>query len=859
MSGFFRWLLVGLLCGCGLSAAAQTAPARQLPTHVVRSISPTDTSFADLEFLVREIRDARVVMLGEPTHGEGNVTEAKIRLIHFLKDRMGFTTVAFESGFYELDRVQRALEAGAPVAETVRAGVYPVWTATQEFQFLLPLLGKSGLRVAGFDSQLGGMEDVGLEELEEFLKPEKGADAIAYDYLDECLSMMSEQNIFPPSHQIVLFNQQLGKARRLLEKVQVGSSASRRERAAFWLQNLRSVQALAHDYATNDPSAKDSTEWTATTSNPRDAQMADNLLWYLRRYPREKVLCWGALPHLANKAEALQNAEIREYRPMGRAVKAALGDDAVYVLGTLAGGGTYGFGCCGKPRSVPAPAPGSLEAALLAQGHEYSFLSLKHDARDLVLTTSAFQYGPLTGRWSEVVDGFLFLKSVNPPHAAVGVALAATPDEGPAPAEKWQRARLNPKVQPGAKGGVNFVLDGVVVDRKTGAPVPFATVAVPGRSAGTICDALGRFRLDARRGEAVQVSSLGYEPATLTAQPTAALTVRIQPASFALADVRVSAQTQDPRRIMKKVIKAADANYEQQDYVTHVYTRRRLTSFDTLHHEVEYVSQIFEPAGHRAWGGGFLMLGPTQSHAVQEKHVVVPSVKPLTLWDYSDGGHGFYTEGSDPVRISPLFRLSTLGKFALRLDTIEQHGGETVYVIQFAAKRASKRTTGFGLIGGYSGKVYIREQDYAVVRYEALWRQDTLRMNAAARKYLGKHNLTAAIFSRIFTDHRKAHVVTYRKGADGRYHLAASVAQSVTAGRVLRSGKPFHDQKYCEEQFSQLPADKQTPQPDKEKQLLLREGELRQLAQVPYRPEFWKTYQRPAPAGPGPVLEAAKP
>ncbi|MDQ2795292.1 MAG: hypothetical protein M3Y12_14970 [Bacteroidota bacterium] len=34
------------------------------------------------------------------------------------------------------------------------------------------------------------------------------------------------------------------------------------------------------------------------------------------------------------------NAELRKYRPMGRAMKAAPESDQVYILGTLSGGGT---------------------------------------------------------------------------------------------------------------------------------------------------------------------------------------------------------------------------------------------------------------------------------------------------------------------------------------------------------------------------------------------------------------------------------------------------------------------------------------------------------------------------------------
>lgn len=852
-----RLLAIGIL-------VAVLAPAVQaqstVPARPIRSVSPTDTSFADLEFLRREIGQAQVVMLGEPTHGEGNVTEAKIRLICFLQQQLGFTTVAFESGFYELDKAQRQISAGVPAREAIESSVFNVWTGTQEFQALLPLLGRGRLRVAGFDYQLSGAyQDSQVEELEALLKSEKGGNELAYDYLDECLSTMGEDFLFPPTHQIIIFDLQLAKARKLLEKVAAGPDAHRRERAAFWLQNLRSLQALAHDYTTNDPGVRDSTEWTATTSNPRDAQMADNLLWYVRQHPREKIICWGALGHLANKVQVL-GPEVKDFRSMGRAVKAKLGPDAVYVLGTLAGSGSYGFGSWGKPVAVPAPAAGTLEAQLLAKGDEYSFVSLKHDAPGQILTTYAFEYKPLTGRWSEVVDGFLFLKSVNPPHAAAAGPAApaeATPGlTGSAP--NPVRPGLNPARRPAGPLGSTVVLSGTVLDRKTGAPVPFATVAVPSRSAGTISDAQGRFRLPSRQGETVQVSSIGYEPVTLTARSAAPLAVQLLPAAFALADVRVSAQSQDPRRIMKKVIGAAATNYERQDYTAQVYTRRRITNFDTLRYEVEYVSDVLDPAGFKEWGGGFLMMGPKQTHMVREKHTVVPGQEPTDYSVYLEPGHGFFTAGSDPVRISPLFKSGTLGKYELRLDSIEQRGSEAFYVIRFAAKRATNRTTGMYHASGYSGKVYVRQRDYAVVRYEALWQEDTVKHNAIARKYHGTKSDIARTYPDVFSDHRKAHVVTYQQGANGRFHVATSVAQVVSIGHVL-GGKPFYAQKSCEEYFTPLPqpasADLLAGQADPK----LRQGEFWQASKTLYRPLFWQSYQRPQPTEPAPQLEVSKP
>ncbi|TGE13089.1 erythromycin esterase family protein [Hymenobacter elongatus] len=861
MTLFSRLLLAtGLFCG-SLSLGAQ---AQTLPTHSIRSNSPTDTSFADLEFLTQEIGAARVVMLGEPTHGEGNVTEAKIRLIRFLQQRMGFTTVAFESGFYELNKAQRQLEAGTPPLEAIGNSVFAVWTGTQEFQSLLPLLGKGKdkLKVAGFDNQLSGdyQEDM-LEELEALLKPQKGASGIAYDYLEACISSMGENFIFPPTHQLALFELQLGKVRRLLEKVAASPDAKRREQAAFWLQNLRSLQATARNYATIDPTSIDSSAWRAAThSNPRDAQMADNLLWYVRQHPQEKVLCWGAVGHFANKVEVLRNAELQDYRPMGRAVKAALGNDAVYILGTLAGGGTHRFGAWGQLEKVPAPAPGTLEAELLASGQEYAYVSLKHAAPGRVLTTYAFEYKALSGPWSEVVDGFLYLKTVNPPHP-VGLASAATvPDSSRSnlllnsinPARRLRVAKASTAASGGARRR------GVVLDAKTGAPVPFATVAVPGRALGTVSDAQGKFGLAMRAGEAVQVSSIGYEMATLAAPGGGELAVRLVPAAYALANVRVSAASQNPKKIMQRVIKAADANYEQADYAAQVYTHRSLINFDTLRHEVEYVSQVFEPAGYRHWGGGFMALGDQEKHRIQEARVVVESPRPLGPFELLEGGQGFVTASSDPVRISPLFKKKKVGKFNLQLDSIVRQGDDGLYVIRFSVKRATRRSTGTTLQSGYAGKVYIRQQDYAVVRYEALWTADTVYQNAVAHKYYGRKNDIANLYSSVCSDGRAAHVVTYQKGNNGRYQVATSRAQGVSVGRVL-GGKPFHTQKVCEEYFTSLPAGTVPLPPNPAIEPRFAGNEMYQLQFVPYSPDFWQTYQRPTAAEAAPELRATKP
>ena len=853
--GFKTSALAGLLLLTGAFACAQ-APT-PLPTHAVRSITPTDTDFRDLEFLKAEIGPARVVMLGEPSHGEGNVFEAKIRLLRFLREQMGFTTVAFESGFYDLHKAQQALEAGTSAQEALGNSVFPVWTGAREFQAILPLIGKGKLRVAGFDSQLmseGYSGDI-VDDLETFLAPQKGAGAmINYDYLEQVISFMGEQFRFAPTTTLAEFEKEMAKVSKLLNRAAaVSANVKRQSEAIFWQQNLRSLLAQARDYAEHDPGAKTEQDFKATDSNPRDAQMADNLLWYVRQHPQEKVVCWAALPHLANRTDHFDNAEIQAYRPMGRAVKEGLGPDQVYILGTLSGSGTHGF-MFQIPKPVPAPAVGSLEAELLAQPADYAFVSLKHDAPGQRLTTYAFQYQPLAGPWSEAVDGFLFVRSVQPPHGASAAAAAEAPADSAANLRRAASA-LNPAARPrrgraDTNGAATLVARGIVLDSKTGQPVPYASVSVPGAGVGTVADGQGRFVLPLAGGQ-LQVSSVGYATATVAAT-AAPLAVRLRPAAYELAGVQVRGESLDPRKIMKKVLAALPKNYEQADYMAEAYAHRRLTNFDTLRYEAEYVSQIFEPAGHRDFHGGFLGMGPPQQHRIRDVRVMQPSPKPLRYSELMQGGEGFFAETADPVRISPLFKTKTLGKFQLRLDTVLEHGATPEYIISFVVKRANHRSTGTYLTSGYSGRIRVQQADYAVTRYEALWQSDTVTENATARQHYGRHDRIASLYRDLFSDARTDHVVEYQLGANGRYHLRHSVAKGISSGRQL-GGRPFYRQSFYELYLSPLPATTPLPPIDPKLDPRVANEEVYQLFKTPSaRPEFWQTYQRPTAAAPQP-------
>lgn len=503
-----------LLCSyLGVAAAAQTAPTpvpAALKVWPLRTIAASDTAFADLAPLATAIGSARVVFLGELTHGEGESFAAKGRIVNFLHRRLGFNLLAFESGFYEVAKAQEERASGQPLAECLQKSLFPIWTSTQEFQALLPVLQSPRLHLVGFDCQFtGSYHDDFADEFQEFLQGSPQASTLPFEPLATTVTALAETFRLPPNQPYADLARLLKQFTPPLQAAAGQGSPPHRQQARRWLQRLRNVEALARSSVHQNPDSLNAANFHFRDTNERDAQMAANLLFLTREHPQAKIICWGASGHFANRVAALQHPEMADGHPMGQVFRAQYPEE-VYALAVGGGGGSYGM-LGSAPQAVPPPGPGSLEAALNQQGHPYAFVNLRQELADKAFTASLLDHVPLTGQWSQVFDGVLFLQAVTPPHL-----LGQDAQAGPRPAAPTtpEPARL--------ANAATRTYQGQVVDAATGQAVEFASVQWGNTAFGTTTDAHGRFALEvpiAGPAQQLMVSNMGYQTLAVPPRP----------------------------------------------------------------------------------------------------------------------------------------------------------------------------------------------------------------------------------------------------------------------------------------------------------------------------------------------------
>ncbi len=391
----------------------------------IRSIDPADDNFSDLMPLAVKIGSARIVQLGESTHGDGATFMAKTRLIKFLHQVMGFDVVAWESNIYECALADSALRnTRSDASEAASIGVYGVWSSAHELRSLFEYIraSKTGARpinLIGIDCQsTPQLADALFAYFERTLPGTADSNdrASLRDFLEAAF-----QGNYAPSPK------QRKSIRAILKRLMVAASDEhpRRDKheAQLIVRTLRNVLEFEQMFSAQAAIPQ--------TANPpkediRDVAMGRNLAWLANKYyPDRKIIVWAANFHVNEDPGALEpvnwtRTSMSGYVTEGKQAAQLLGEQ-LYTIGFTAYSGSHARinRRSYQPIHIPVPAAGTFEDVCHQTGRRFLFVDLKnlpqgHWVREPQLIAHPIGYGPMAGEWSKAFDALFFIDEMTP-------------------------------------------------------------------------------------------------------------------------------------------------------------------------------------------------------------------------------------------------------------------------------------------------------------------------------------------------------------------------------------------------------------------------------------------------------------
>lgn len=397
-----------------VSGFGQLSSGDPLQRWIERNAIPVPTSDNqqwsawEVNRITAAIGNARVVMLGEPSHGAGAAFAAKTRLIKFLHERFGFDAVVWESGFIDLERSEAALRGGVDPVEAAQRGILKIWSASEECRPLFAYAQashktKRPLTMAGFDMQLTAPGTLGYfaGELRAFV----GAlDAKAQPRAQELAGKILQHagRLWQYTDALGKKNEELGRARvtgaargtamRAWEQTEgealrpLAEDRDRLDEAARELAGIllraathrtgaaarrtgfmiRAVMGLS-GFGSNlleeqgRPYADQEAQYALSRENRRDRINADNLKWLIdTAYAGRKIIVWAHNAHVMDAwyGKGFDNISLIPLPEGMKTTGVWLADwygPRVYKIGFTAWQGSDGF--VGAPPTPVPPAP----------------------------------------------------------------------------------------------------------------------------------------------------------------------------------------------------------------------------------------------------------------------------------------------------------------------------------------------------------------------------------------------------------------------------------------------------------------------------------------------------------------------
>ena len=315
----------------------------------LRTLDPDDEDFSDLEPLRKIVGDARVVAIGESTHRVHEFYQLRHRVTRFLVRELGFTAMVLESGFPEGLAVNDWVRGGpGDLDALLHNGITYRFGRCEEMRGQLEWMRSRNGQVRYYGMDVPGSSGSNEPAVEACLS--------LVDDVDPAYAKVIRETLLPLFDYLPADRSGRAWVAPALQAYMALDPARRHEITARIAALAERVQAMRIAYGADDrvdtaircaatarhmdafqQSIADGATRTYPSANIRDAAMAENVEWILRR--EDRIVIGAANGHIQRYPLSFPPILNDKLTTLGQYLSATLGPDLV-VIGSAFGGGT---------------------------------------------------------------------------------------------------------------------------------------------------------------------------------------------------------------------------------------------------------------------------------------------------------------------------------------------------------------------------------------------------------------------------------------------------------------------------------------------------------------------------------------
>ena len=405
-------LLAFLLMVGGIFVSCGTQPDEKKLADQFMAISDESASFEPIKAAVK---DKRIVILGEVGHADGRTFEIKSELMEYLNANNEYDVVLEGMGFLDgavLQGVLPPLCIDSNYLDVANAW-NALWSQTKEASSLVNAMRSGKVRYWGMDCN-PSLSDYFLIPYLMVSSP-CVSNVLTGNAFDSTITMHDRiigMDTTLTQNEMNYFDAEMNQIRKALE-----DETDMEKKAILDM-------AIDNAFAFSGQVRLGFTEWDAQNEgiNIRDRQMAENVIWYLNRFPERKVIIWTANFHGAKQIDQINYGKepdpdlYNKYVLCGEHLEKAF-PGQVYSLAFTSGGGSEGYFYTNDSTAI-VPDSTSMEFQLRQLGMEYGFcdLSRKKDWADMVFNSIILGYDCKPGQWAKAFNGIFYMKENHKAH-----------------------------------------------------------------------------------------------------------------------------------------------------------------------------------------------------------------------------------------------------------------------------------------------------------------------------------------------------------------------------------------------------------------------------------------------------------